>query len=263
MGLKSAYRKSAKASEQYLADKGPPPSEKIPLNDEPDDNSVEVNLAVAKPAPTPGDAATARLQQQLGALHSAEQLQQQTQARAQAELNAVRFWRHHGVSDSQLQLILSHGDGALTHLSNAVGQEISKVHRQGTPEHTRAAIELMRRHASNMERDAVLRATPGGARALEAMNAPPPTPQEPAPFRAPPPPPPPEPDSDEMGGRYSAPVSREVHSGSGARLSPGQVRLSAAQVEAAALAGISATEYARQLAKLGPYKASRGDESAR
>jgi len=69
---------------------------------------------------------------------------------------------------------------------------------------------------------------------------------------------PPEPDRAAM---YSAPPSREAPSGNGRReLSPSQVKLSPLQRQAAALAGISEVEYARQLAKLGPYKAVRGVE---
>jgi hypothetical protein len=73
-----------------------------------------------------------------------------------------------------------------------------------------------------------------------------------------PPPPPPRPDP---GALYSAPVSHQVANGSGRRqLSPSQVHLSFEQRQAARAAGITETEYARQLQKLPEYKRQRGVE---
>jgi hypothetical protein len=179
MGIKTRYR----GRPEFPADNGPPPSEKIPLNEEPAADAV--------------DPATDRLRKQLVDLKQSEALQQLT--------------------------------------NYAVNQAAAEGHVPNSESHIRRSRELFEQHLR--------------------PQAPEPEP-EPE-FQPPPPSLPPAP---ERAAIYSAPVSRET-AGTGYRPSPSSVRLSLAQREAAALAGVSEVEYARQLQKLGPYKAMRGVET--
>jgi hypothetical protein len=179
-----------------------------------------------KPPDVAADEATLRLQRQIQELKQSEELQRQAAA-AQPQVSPE--WRAFLEANPRLQQNF--------HLAYAAA---SQAHNEGHQVNSRAqmerTLELVDQHLRQMHREA-------------------PTPE----FFAPPPPPSPEPDRSS---HYSAPVSREVHSGNGTRreLSPSQVRLSPQQREAAAMAGISEVEYAKRLSKLGAYKASRGVE---
>jgi hypothetical protein len=122
---------------------------------------------------------------------------------------------------------------ALQQLTNyAVNQAAAEGHIPNSESHIRRSRELFEQHLRPQ------------APAPEPVTEPEFRPQ-PAPERA---------------AIYSAPVSREVTS-NGYRPSPSSMRLSVEQREAARLAGISEVEYARQLQKLGPWKAMRGVET--
>jgi hypothetical protein len=240
MSVRSRYK------EQFAADKGPQPSEKIELNpDEPSADSIEVNVALPK-APSQDDEATARLKGQLEALQNSEELQRHLQA----DQGAVTFWRQNGVPESQLQLLLSQ-PGVIRQLTHAADQAAAQHHQQGTPEHLQAAVRLFKDHVSTLERDALLAATPLPKSREPAMD------DEPD-FVPRPPPPPPAPAPDDSS-KYSAPVSREVQ-GSGYRPSPSSVRLTPEMREAARMAGVTEVEYAKQFARLSDYKRTRGTE---
>jgi hypothetical protein len=178
---KSAYKND---SAEFLADKGPAPSEKIDINGEPAADAI--------------DPATERLRRQLADLRQSEALQQLT--------------------------------------NYAVNQAAAEGHVPNSESHIRRSRELFEQHLR--------------------PQAPAPEPEPEPEFRPPPPLPPPQADRAAI---YSAPVSRET-AGTGYRPSPSSTRLSVEQREAARLAGISEVEYARQLQKLGPYKAARGVE---
>jgi hypothetical protein len=129
---------------------------------------------------------------------------------------------------------LQRAEGFQRLISVAANQAAQEGHTPNTDAHNYRTRQLIDQHL---------------ARAVE----------QPAPIRQPAPLPalPPEP---ERAAIYSAPVSREV-TGNGYRPSPSSMRLSIEQREAARLAGISEVEYARQLQKLGPWKAMRGVET--
>ncbi len=87
----------------------------------------------------------------------------------------------------------------------------------------------------------------------QAEAATPATEPEPGLFR-------PSPEPRDESAKYSAPVSRGDIGSYSRNRSPSSIRLSPQQREAAALAGISEVEYARQFQKLGQYKKERGVE---
>src|SRR5262249_3819386 len=124
-------------------------------------------------------------------------------------------------------------------MAYASHQAAAHGYQPGAPDHQAATQQILQHIANN-------------------QRPPQPSP-EPEPFRPQRSEPlPPEPDGS---AKYSAPVSREASGNGSRRELNGTIRLSPLQREAAALAGISEVEYARQLAKLGTYKAVRGVET--
>jgi hypothetical protein len=134
---------------------------------------------------------------------------------------------------------LKHSEALQSLAAFASHQAAHQGHQIGSPGHQQATREIFDQTLARMQEHA--------SNAAES---------EPSVPRPPPPPPAPE-----RAAIYSAPVSREVANGSGRREpSPGSVRLSFEQRQAAAAAGISEVEYARQLQKLPAYKKLRGVE---
>jgi hypothetical protein len=251
MSVRSRYR-------QHIAAEEIPASEKIKINGEPAE-AVEppkpaVAISVEKAAEA--DEATERLRKQLADLQHSEQLQRQRAAHmavAQQQDQAINFWRHNGVSDTQLKFLLA-TPGALDRLTDLAGNEaVQRGHQYGTPAHTEAAVKIFRDRLNGLEAQ-----TTSHAPAQPTQHEPEPLSFRPAPAPAPAPPPPrPQPEVDRAT-LVSAPVSRG-DIGSYSR-SPSQVRLSPAQREAAMLSGLSEFEYAKQLLKLDLYKRERGVE---
>jgi hypothetical protein len=243
MGVRSRYKQQIAADEI-------PTFEKIKINGEPAEAVESPNpaVAIAVEKAAEADEATERLRKQLADLQHSEQLQRQHAAHvavAQQQDQAINFWRHNGVSDTQLRFLLA-SPGALDQLTNIAGNEaVQQGHQYGTAAHTEAAVRIFRDRLNTLE------AQTASTRPTQLE----PSPHAPPPHRPPPPPPSPE---SERAALVSAPVSRG-DIGSYSR-NPSQVRLSPQQREAAALAGISETEYARQFQKLDAYKRQRGVE---
>jgi hypothetical protein len=103
------------------------------------------------------------------------------------------------------------------------------VQRDDSPEYFQAVEETFSRHLERKQKKAAAKAVAE------------PTPE----FFQPPPAPPPEQPEQAASSIYSAPVLRQV-GGGGYTPSPSSVRLSHQGREAAKMAGISETEYARQ-----------------
>jgi hypothetical protein len=245
MGLKSAYREKIPAKKEYLADKGPPPSERIELNPDPAADAIESNpaVALAMEASAKADEATERLRRQLADLQRAEGLARQAafQQRPLNHVEKLEAWRAHGMSPEDYDFLASNPDMVEAHQLTAIAaNEAAKRHERGTDAHRQATRRIFNQHLGRMA----------------GVN---PEPDEPLELDVPkPPPPPPQP---ETGAMYSAPVSREVANGSGRREpSPSSIRLTPEMREAARMAGITEIEYARQFVKLPEYKRVRGTE---
>jgi hypothetical protein len=241
MAIRSRYRDLAKKPAEEIA-----PSAKININSEPEADAVAAPREAIAEAARPSDEATLRLQKQIEELKRSEELQRRHMAVAQQRDQAIGFWRQNGVPEPQLRLLLA-TPGALDQLTDLAGNEaVRRGFQYGTAGHTEAAVKIFRDRLNTLEEQVVSNASAQ------------PTPHEPPPLRpAPPPPSPPEPDRAAI---MSAPVSRGDVGGYSRNPSPSSVRLTLEQREAAALAGISEVEYARQFAKLDRYKRERGDE---
>jgi hypothetical protein len=245
MGLKSAYREKIPAKKEYLADKGPPPSEKLELNPDPAADAIESNPAVALAIETSrkADEATERLRKQLADLQRAEGMARQAamQGRPLNHVEKLEAWRAQGMNPDDYQFLMNNPDMVVNDRLTALAahEAAQQGHERGTDAHRQATREIFNQRLGHMRR----------------VN-PEPEPPELELDVPKPPPPPPQPD---QGAMYAAPVSREVQ-GSGYRPSPSSVRLTIEQREAARLAGISEVEYARQFAKLPQYKKDRGVE---
>jgi hypothetical protein len=204
----------------------------------PPDNAPEPP-APPQPEPQPQhDDAALALQKQIANLKKSEQLQRQRAAMPQqpAREQKLALWRQTGMSDGEADFLAKHPQ-MIDHadiLAYAVGQA-NQVHQRDTPAHYDAVKKIFDAHVEHLMREQAQAAQP-------AMQ---PTAPTPAFFKVPPGPAArsaPNPSS-----KFSAPVSREIPSGgSGKRHNPGKITLSAQEVEAARISGISPEEYAKQ-----------------
>lgn len=199
---------------------------------------VETN-ADAPPEPAPmtlqqDDASTA-LKRQLDALRQTETLQQQA-----AAMQAAQERRHQWLASNEAAqknyaaLNALHGEALQSGLTDTSPEYFDFLNNR--------LAALQSQHPSNAGKHLI-----NEMQQLAAQNSPPEPPAKPA--------------ESLSAAHVSAPVSREVPSASGHR-SPGKVTLTAAHLEAAKIAGVSPTEYARQLVRLQEMQAS-GEYSER
>ena len=116
-------------------------------------------------------------------------------------------------------------------LAFAVNQANQAGHQRDTPAHYDAVKKIFDAHVEHLMREQAQAAQPAMPQAQETPQFfKPPSPRGAAPNPS---------------ARFSAPVSREIPTGSGRRPTPGKITLSPSEVEAARVSGISLEEYAK------------------
>lgn len=195
------------------------------------------------------DASKAGIVRELEALQRAEQYNRQTAQAPQrppSRDEILQQWRQHGMTAEDEAFLKQHPqliDGY--ELTAYAANEAAKEHKRGTAEHREATLKVFDETLARLQ-----------AQMAANNQTPQPTPQ----FFEPPPQPRQAPRSAGPSSYVSAPVSRrDGPSGDyGADLptDPSKIRLSADQVEAARIAGVTPAEYARQLIRMKKMQAS-------
>jgi hypothetical protein len=216
-------------------------SAEIPPQPEPD---LEAVAKVGREA-VEADSAAAALRKQIEAVARAEEMQRQQAAQlAAAPQPATReqllhVWKSKGATDAELKFLEANPEmidyAPLT--AFAANEAAQQGHARGTEAHMEATKKLFHEHLAHLQTQAA-----GNHPAVQ------PTPEF---FKPAPPPAPPS-----RAHIVSAPVSREVPTGTPRELNPSQVKLSAEEVEAAHLAGVSLQTYAINKLRLQKEKAA-------
>ena len=192
------------------------------------------------PPPEPSNDAAQALQRQIDELTKSEALRRQQQAVMQQPQPPTReqklaLWRQTGMSDGEAHFLSQHP--AMIDNSDmtafAVNQANLAGHQRGTDAHYEAVKKIFDENFSGQQ----------GQTESPVMQ------QTPKFFRPSPPPAAPKPSNF-----VSAPVSREVPTGSGRPR--GQVKLTPSEVEAARISGITLEQYAKEKLKYEGMKAS-------
>jgi hypothetical protein len=226
-----------------------PPSEKIPLDSEPAVDAVVVHHESDAPPNAAVDEATARLQRQIEELKRSEEIQRQAATMPQRPLSRegkLTAWRTQGMSAEDERALTERPEMIdYPRLTAVAAHEAAQQgYARGTDGHRQATRQIFDEHLARLQAQDTARATAQ------------PTPEF---FRPLPPPPPPE---RERSSIVSAPVSREVPSANGAR-STRQIRLTVDEREAAALAGVTEVEYAKQKQRLMDEQAAGNSKYSR
>jgi hypothetical protein len=206
-------------------------------------------VAEAQAKSDAADSATARLKEQIEALHQAEHMQRNPR---EAKLH---LWRQQGM-DEPTERFLRDNPALIDHdqLTSQIAQQAARHHPPGTDQHREAVKAIFNDLMGKAEAERL------------ARNAPQPPPQAPPHH---------EPavhvhvthEGDDMPNSdgpafdrriHSAPIDRDAAGSRGN--APGKVTLSAEERSFARQIGLSETEYARQKGNLREYKRTRGDE---
>jgi hypothetical protein len=168
-------------------------------------------------------------------------------ATADSRDEKLAFWKAHGAPDDQIEFLQEHPAMIdYSELTVFSAEEAAKAgHERGSAEHMRATKELFDQHMDRLKQQAA-------SNGADHLQAPQPTPEF---FR---PPPPRRQQASPRSTIVSAPVSRETPGTRAyeAENDPSKVRLRPDQREAAAIAGVSETEYAKQLLRMKKMQAS-------
>ena len=225
MRLKSAYREKAdpKSSVDVKIPSDPAAAADIPASE------AEVEGA-------------AILRQQMESMRKSTEHEHQ-QAQPSPSLEAkLDQWRQAGLPEAEISFLRQHPQmaGAPELTQVAAHEALAAGHAMGTPGFHSHMKERFDFHMAEIERRAA---------------AVPPAAEKTVPEYFKPRPPPAEPSHEErMGGLVSAPVSRGIPTGSYKPAGSRSITLTAAQREAARMAGVSEAEYARQLLRLSQEK---------
>jgi hypothetical protein len=185
------------------------------------------------------DEATRALKAQIAAISQAQELNRQVQAARMAQRPPTRdelleHWRQQGLSAANLKFLKDNPDlidgWELT--LHAANRATDEGHIPDTPEHREATKVIFHKWMAEAHQTAAAK-----------LNDPTPVPA-PAPRQQP-----------SRSSHYSAPVSRQASPGDYRAPDPRQVTLSADEVEAARISGVSPAEYARQKMKYQQMKA--------
>ncbi len=232
MKVKTAYR-SKKPNETTATPAEPVEPAAVAIPPEPEVIAAAPVLEqTSEPQPQPA-AATDALRARIAETERAMELNRQAQAQAQAAMAAAQplsreqlldAWRHSGVSAANLEFLernpeLIDGWQLTTYAAN---EAVRQGHKIDTDAHREATKKIFHEYLGNLQEQASV----NGAE----MEKPPEF------FR------PPQPRQPRREHIVSAPVSREMPN----RVDPNKVHLSADEVEAARIAGVSVQEYARQ-----------------
>jgi hypothetical protein len=225
------------------------------LNNQPAEPLAEPSVGAEAEIPTGGEAdnpaiAEAMQQQaqaddsrnvlleQLHALQAAQEAQRQRMAMAprlprnQDEL--IALWQAQGNSDREIKFLLSHAEQFRN--PKAAQRALAKVAQE---RHPRDSDEFFQSLEQHLEHENNRKKDKAAAKAAA----------EPVPEYFQPSPAPPEQPEQTASSIYSAPVSRQAGGGN-YQPSPSSIRLSREEQEAARMAGISDTEYARNKLKM-------------
>lgn len=190
------------------------------------------------------DEAALALQKQIDALRRSEELARQHQVQA-AQRQPTReqilaAWKQQGLSDAEARFLEENpamiDNAGLT--AFASGQAAQRGHERGSEEYLRATREIFNQHLAHLQQAAATNAAPQPTPAF---------------FK----PPPARPRAASNASIVSAPVSREVPDGtvrSEPANDPSRVKLTAEEVEAARLSGVSLREYAEGKLRLAREK---------
>ena len=194
------------------------------------------------------DAATAALKQRIAEADQAAELNRQVQAARMAQQRPptrdelLEHWKAQGLSDANAAFLKANPDlidgHELTILAS--NQATQEGHVLDTPEHREATKVIFHKWMAEAHQTAAAKINEPPPKFFEPTPAPSASRQQPS-----------------KSSHYSAPVSRELP-GDYRAPDPRQVRLTAAEAEAAKISGISAAEYARQKLKYEQMKA-RGE----
>jgi hypothetical protein len=231
------------------------PTENIPpeIPAEPNIPAVELNgapvepdIAISSEPPQPvnGEQPAApeinadnAMKLQIEAMRRSAELQQ----RYGAQVQLVNAWRRSGVSEPEIEFLLSHPDFVRHQkvAQRALNQVVGEGHQRNTPEFFTALESAFNDHMQDKQERKIAKAA-----------------SEPVPeFFQPPPVPEPEPPAQRES-IYSAPVSREVPTGGYREPSLSSVRLTIDEKQIARNSGISEVEYAKQKLKMLRQQAS-------
>jgi hypothetical protein len=244
MGTKTRYREPKELAEKIA--ETIPPSGKIDINSEPAADAVVVHHepgeTVVDEALKP-DEATVRLQKQIEDLKKSEELQRTARMMPQrppSREEKLAAWRAQGMS-AEDERTLSERPEMIDYprLTAIAAHEAAQQHERGTDSHRQATRQIFDEHLARLQAQDTATAT---AQPAPEFFRPPPTPLPAEPSRA---------------SFVSAPVSREVPTGSGSR-SNRQIRLTAEEREAAKMAGITEVEYAKQKQKFTEARENEG-----
>lgn len=245
--IKSAYREKS-ASNIPVEEIAKPNIPKVEIDNVKADPVVAASIEVepsdavvaAIETATKADDAALALKRQVEALRQSEEMQRQQAAQLAAQRpmsreDKIKLWRSQGLSDREAEFLRSH-DQMVDFpqiASLAANEALAAGIERDTPEYW-SAVET--NFEENMKR-------------LQAQAAAQPTPEF---FRAPPPKPPTA--ASGPASFVSAPVSREVPTEVPRELRPGQINLSAAEVEHARVAGVDIKTYAKHKIELDRQK---------
>jgi hypothetical protein len=230
MGTKTRYREPKELADKIAEEI--PTSEKIKVDGEPSADAVVVRHESDAPPDVAVDEATARLQRQIEELRRSEELQRQAATMPQrppSREEKLAAWRAQGMSAEDERALTERPEMIdYPRLTAVAAHEAAQHHERGTDRHRQATREIFDQHLAHLQ--------------AQVQSPAEPPPQS---FRPPPPPEPPSPAS-----YVSAPVSRGEAGGYLREPSPSSVRLTPEQREAAALAGITDVEYAKNLIRM-------------
>jgi hypothetical protein len=205
------------------------------------------------------DEATERLRDQIAAIDRSRELQQQQQQRA-AYANQTaeyfRWWQQNGLKPDDEQFLLANPD-AIIPLTNFVAGEVAKQHEVGSAGYFEAGRELFFRHVEHLRAQARTNAEQADQpQSVEEPMPQSPTTPTPAFFQPTPAPLPPRQQRPARSGIVSAPVTRETGLLSDSFDRKQQHTLSAQEVEAAKISGVTPSEYLKQKLKMQQMKAN-------
>ena len=207
------------------------------------------------------DEAAQRLKDQIAAIDRSREVQQQQQVRAEQLALAQQLfhiWKSEGgLNQDEERFLLAHGPDVIIGLSNFAANEASRLgHQAWSPEYIEAAKHVFHENVRHLEVQA--RTNAKQADQSQSVEEPMPAiPAMPAPafFEPTPAPLPPRRQAPSRSGIVSAPVTRETGLLSDSFDRKQQHTLSAQEVEAARISGVTPAEYLKQKLKYQALKA--------